>query len=78
MVLAAVYKFVECFRCGSTENPLHRLLQKANKLSHLEFRRYIALCLLKADQPRERDRGSSAGLPADARFDGHNHLLAGA
>ena len=28
---------------------IHCILEKANKLSHLEFRRYIALCLLKAD-----------------------------
>ena len=40
-----------------------------NNLSHLEFRRHIALCLLKAEQENKRMSGSLAGLPAEAQFD---------
>ena len=40
--------------------------------SHLEFRRYIFLCLLKAEQANERLSESLPGLPAEAKL---NHLL---
>ena len=47
------------------------------KLSHLDFRRAITLCLLKSEKiPCPTSISASASLPGDVRFDGLNHLLA--
>ena len=70
--LASFHKFAKYFSCRNMEIPLS---VGKHKLSHLEFQRHIALCLLKAEQANNRMSGSSAGLPAEAQFDGLNHLL---
>lgn len=47
------------------------------KLSHLDFRREITLCLLKLDEPKTINVGptTSSNLPGDVRFDGVNHFM---
>lgn len=45
------------------------------KLSHLEFRQHVAMCLLKADLQHPRILGGAASLPGDVRYDGIKHIL---
>ena len=49
--------------------------QTDQKISHLEFRSQIALCLLKAGPQRGRISMSAGTLPANVRFDGMDHTL---
>jgi hypothetical protein len=54
---------------------LHSTLKQRRALSHLEFRRQIAICLLKA-QISERKQVGGAGhvnLPDDVRYDNIGH-----
>lgn len=47
-----------------------------DKLLHVEFRRLVTLCLLKADVPQlARAPGGAASLPGDIRYDGMNNIL---
>lgn len=45
------------------------------KLSHLEFRRHVTLCLLKVDIAHPPRPSSTAALPGEVRYDGINHML---
>ena len=45
------------------------------KITHIDFRRQVTLCLLKVQQHRETESSVAAELPLDVRFDGINHFL---
>ena len=46
------------------------------KITHINLRRQVTLCLLKVQQHREMDTSVAAELPLDVRFNGVNHFLA--
>lgn len=53
---------------------LHCHLHPQDTMTHLEFRRTIAMCLLKSDVDRARTTGGAhANLPGDVRYDGAGH-----
>ena len=45
------------------------------KITHIDFRRQVTLCLLKVQQHREIENSVAAELQLDVRFDGVNHFL---
>ena len=45
------------------------------KITQIDFRRQVTLCLLKVQQHRETESSVAAELPLDVRFDGINHFL---
>ena len=45
------------------------------KITYIDFRRQVTLCLLKAQQHREIKSIVAAELPLDVRFDGVNDFL---
>ena len=48
---------------------------EVNKMSHLDFRREITLCLLKSSKVRKQNGGGHiSDLPNDIRFDGIVHM----
>lgn len=54
---------------------LHCQLHPLDKLTHLQFRRQITLCLLKTSATRAQTGGGHhADLPTDVRFDGVGHI----
>ena len=44
-------------------------------ITHINFRRQVALCLLKVQQHHKIESSVAAELPLDVRFDGINHFL---
>ena len=46
------------------------------KITHIDFRRQVTLCLLKVQQHHEIESIVAAELTLDVRFDGVNHFLA--
>ena len=45
------------------------------KITHIDFKRQVTLCLFKVQQHREIESIVAAELPLDVRFDGVNHFL---
>ena len=53
---------------------LHCQLHPSDKISHIQFRRNITLCLLKSSPMRSQiGGGHHVDLPSDVRFDGIGH-----
>ena len=48
------------------------------KITHINFRRQVTLCLLKVQQHPEIESSVAAELPLDVRFDGVNRILGSA
>ena len=46
-----------------------------NKITQIDFRKQVRLCLLKVQKHRKIESSVAAELPLDVRFDGVNHFL---